>query len=112
MKFESLDGYCLCHVVSKKKVAKEILREQRVLHEMTQQQVADKAGIKIQQYQKFESGERNILTSSFQLACKVLRALEIDVNKFLDGEYAIGGETTDGKYYKNTERLNSDNIDE
>ena len=112
MKFESLDGYCLCHVVSKKEVAKEILREQRVLHEMTQQQVADKAGIKIQQYQKFESGERNILTSSFQLACKVLRALEIDVNKFLDGEYAIGGETTDGKYYKNTERLNSDNIDE
>lgn len=60
MKFESLDGYCLCHVVSKKKVAKEILRKQRVLHEMTQQQVADKAGIKIQQYQKFESGERNI----------------------------------------------------
>ena len=112
MKFESLDGYCICHIVSKKKVAKEILREQRVLHEMTQQQVADKAGIKIQQYQKFESGERNILTSSFQLACKVLRTLEIDVNKFLDGEYAIGGETTDGKHYKNTETLISDNIDE
>ena len=112
MEFESLDGYCLCHVVSNKKVAKEILREQRVLHEMTQQQVADKAGIKIQQYQKFESGERNILTSSFQLACKVLRTLEIDVNKFLDGEYAIGGETTDRKHYKNTETLISDNIDE
>ncbi len=56
-----------------------ILRERRVTSGLTQQQVADKAGVKLQQYQKFESGERNLRTASFQIACKVLEALDLDI---------------------------------
>lgn len=69
-----------------KEVSKEILREKRVALEMTQQQVADKAGIKLQQYQKFESGERNIMTCSFQIACRVIEALGMDISKFFHGD--------------------------
>ena len=70
-----------------------ILREKRINLRMTQQQVADKAEIKIQQYQKFESGERNIMTCSFQLACRVIEALEMDITDFFHGKYIIGEET-------------------
>lgn len=49
---------------------------------MTQQQVADKAHIVLQQYQKFESGERNIMTCSFQIACRIIEALEMDITAF------------------------------
>ena len=55
------------------------LKEKRVSARLTQQQVADKAGIKLQQYQKFESGERNLRTASFQIACRVLEALDLDI---------------------------------
>ena len=41
------------------------LRKRRIELKLTQQAVADKAEIKLQQYQKFESGERSILTASF-----------------------------------------------
>lgn len=41
------------------------LRKRRHELKLTQQAVADKAEIKLQQYQKFESGERSILTASF-----------------------------------------------
>ena len=63
-------GLQLCHLDGKK--PGNILREQRVVQNLTQQQVADKAKITVQQYQKFESNERNIKTASFQLACRVL----------------------------------------
>lgn len=65
-----------------------ILRERRVTSGLTQQQVADKAGVKLQQYQKFESGERNLRTASFQIACKVLEALDLDIVKFFHEQYA------------------------
>lgn len=59
-----------------------ILKEKRVTAGLTQQQVADKAGIKLQQYQKFESGERNLRTASFQIACSVLEALDLDIVEY------------------------------
>lgn len=62
--------------------AAECLKMRRHEQKLTQQAVADKAGIKLQQYQKFERGERNILTASFIVACKVLDALEIDIPDF------------------------------
>ena len=46
-------GLQLCHLDGKK--PGNILREQRVVQNLTQQQVADKAKITVQQYQKFES---------------------------------------------------------
>lgn len=60
----------------------EYLKTRRHELHLTQQAVADKAGIRLQQYQKFESGERNILTASFVIACKVLDALKIDIEDF------------------------------
>ena len=54
---------------------------------LTQQQVADKARILLRQYQKFESGERKLSTSSFWIASKVLQALELDVTAFARGDY-------------------------
>ena len=69
-----------------------ILRERRVVSSLTQQQVADKAGIKLQQYQKFESGERNLRTASFQIACRVLEALDLEIVKYFHREYVLGEE--------------------
>lgn len=69
---------------------RKVLREKRVVAGMTQQQVADKAKIVLQQYQKFESGERNIMTASFQMACRVIEALDMNVSDFYHGEYVFG----------------------
>ena len=43
----------------------------------------------ITSYQRLESGERNILTSSFGLACRVIEALDMDVSKFYHGDYYL-----------------------
>ncbi len=91
-----------------------LLRERRVTSGLTQQQVADKAGIKLQQYQKFESGERNLRTASFQLACRVLEALDMDIVKFFHGGYAWGEERyldSEGWKYKKTGKLVDEDIE-
>ena len=90
MEFENLSGYRLGHLNDRK--PGEILREQRVTQNMTQQQVASKAKITLQQYQKFENNSRNIKTASFQLACRVLEALNMDIAAFFHGAYAFGEE--------------------
>jgi transcriptional regulator with XRE-family HTH domain len=59
-----------------------ILRAARDRLGFTQQQVADKAQIQLRQYQRFESGERKLSTSSFYIACNVLNALGLDVTAF------------------------------
>jgi len=102
MEFISLDGYSLGHLKRN-----TILREKRLVLGLTQQQVADKAKINFKQYNKFESGERNIMTASFQIAYRVIKALEMDVDKFYNGDYAIGeplAETPNGLVYKRTGR--------
>lgn len=62
-------------------VAEYLKNRRRELH-LTQQAVADKARIQLQQYRKFEGGQRNILTASFIVACAVLNALDIDISDF------------------------------
>ena len=105
-----LEGYRLVHI--KDSNTYEILKEKRVVLGMTQQQVADKAGIRLQQYQKFESGEHNIKTASFQLACRVIEALGMNVSDFFHGEYSIGEEVylENGilKYEKTMRDVNED----
>lgn len=86
----SLKGYYLPHIDAKPWPG--ILRDKRLTLRLTQQQVADKAKIKVQQYQKFESGERNIMTCSFQIACRVIEALDMDITAFFHGEYVMGEE--------------------
>lgn len=66
-----------------------ILKERRINLRLTQQEVAEEAGILLQQYQKFESGERKIESATFQTACKVIEALDMDVTKFYHGGYSF-----------------------
>ena len=65
----------------------KILKIFRKYKQLTQQQVADKANINYRQYQKFENGERDVMNGSFKLVCRLLNALEIDINKFYQGNY-------------------------
>ena len=86
---DNLKGYKLCHVDDD---MHNILYEQRIVHLLTQKQVAERAKITLQQYQKFESGARNIMSSSFRIACRVIEALQLDITAFFHGEYVIGEE--------------------
>lgn len=92
-----------------------LLREKRVVLELTQKQVAEKAKVALTSYQKFESGERNIRTASFDVACKVLLALEMDPTAFFKGEYVLGELTifdSEGHKYVRSGRLVGEDIDE
>lgn len=75
----------------------DILLERRIDLGLTQKQVAAKAGIPYQSYQKFETGERNIKTASFIIACKVIVALDMDITKFYNGDYSLGTEILSSK---------------
>ena len=55
-----------------------ILREQRVFLEMTQQEVADELGINLQQYQRYEYGDRDLHKIPMELGLKICYLLEID----------------------------------
>ncbi|MCM1532723.1 MAG: helix-turn-helix domain-containing protein [Ruminococcus flavefaciens] len=99
MNSERMDGFFMAHLGSEKKTDCEILREKRLVLGLTQKQVAEKAGVAFVTYQRFESGERNIRTASFQLVCRVLRALGMSVDAFLNGDYIIG----EGVYSENNE---------
>ena len=83
----SLDGFQTVHLNTA-----SMLHEWRIVHGLTQSQVAEKAGITQQQYQYFESGKRDLRRSSFTTACKVLEALNMDIVKFFHGEYVFGAE--------------------
>ena len=71
---------------------KWILRDFREKLALTQQQVADKAKIQLRQYQRFETGERNLSSSSFCIACRVIEALGLDITKYYHGDYVLGDE--------------------
>ena len=66
-----------------------------------------RANITLRQYQRLESGERNILTSSFGLACRIIEALDMDVSKFYHGDYYLEEEmkTTRGKGFSSRKKL-------
>jgi transcriptional regulator with XRE-family HTH domain len=97
-----MEGFRVVHTEGKNN---GLLKEQRVVKGLTQQQVADKAGILIKHYQKFEGGERNLRTASFDVACRVLEALDLDIVKYFHHEYALGEERymdSEGWKYKKT----------
>ena len=79
-----------------------ILKERRINLRLTQQEVAEKAKILPQQYQKFESGERKIESATFQTACRVIEALDMDITKFYHREYSL----SDDKITLDTEKDN------
>lgn len=63
--------------------ARAILLNRRKQLNLTQQQVADKAGIDIRQYQKFESGEQKFQNTSMKIGLAVCKALELNPYRFL-----------------------------
>ena len=104
----NLDGFQMVHMEER-----NILRERRVVLGLTQKQVAEKAKIPLQSYQRFESGERNIMTASFQMACRVIEALGMNVSDFYHGEYVLGEEIFDSKEgirYKKTGKLINEDV--
>lgn len=60
-----------------------ILKERREQLGLTQQQVADIASVNIRQYQRFESGERKISSTSFRIGVAIADALELDVHELV-----------------------------
>ena len=69
-----------------------VLKQAREKLGLTQKQVANKAGIQLRQYQRFENAERNLTSSSFNIGCSVLEALEIDIAGFRRGDYVLSEE--------------------
>lgn len=55
-----------------------VLLQRRKELKMTQQQVADKANIQLRQYQRLESGERDITGSSGRIMLSICYALKLD----------------------------------
>ncbi len=91
------------------------LKEKRLVLELTQQEVAKKAKISLSSYQKFESGDRNIRTASFEVTCRVVMALGMDPTAFYKGEDVFGEPTIfdkDGQKYVRNGRLVYEDFDE
>ena len=68
----------------------DVLFEHRIKLGLTQKQAAEKAQISLSHYQKFESGNRNIMNASFCIACRVIEALGMNVSEFYHKEYLLG----------------------
>lgn len=60
-----------------------ILKERRLALGLTQEQVAERARIHINQYQKFESGERELYSASFRIGVSICIVLRIDPSIFV-----------------------------
>lgn len=61
----------------------EILVERREQLCLTQQEVSNRAGIQLRQYQRFESGERALSSSTLRIALAVCDALKLDPHRFV-----------------------------
>ena len=106
----NLSGYSTVHL----DCSSSVLQERRLVLEMTQRQVAEKAGIPLSTYIRFEN-DRSIRTAAFDVACRVLEALELNIVDFFHGIYSIGEEVyfdEKGQKYVKTGRLVTDDIDE
>ncbi len=61
-----------------------IIKQARMALGLSLQQMADSCGINIRQYQKFESGERQLAGCSFSLGLRICKELNLDPWLFLD----------------------------
>lgn len=60
-----------------------ILKARRTELGLSQTEVAAQAGIQIQQYQKFEYGDRRLSNSSMVLGLRICAVLELDPYEFV-----------------------------
>lgn len=67
----------------------KILKPLRKMFGLTQKQIADRAGIALVEYQRFEYCSRSIKTASFDIVCRVISAFDNPrlISKFYIGEY-------------------------
>jgi transcriptional regulator with XRE-family HTH domain len=107
----SLDGFQIAHMKND-----GILRERRIFLGLTQKCVAEKAKVPLQSYQRFESGDRDIKTASFQVACRVIEALELNISDFFQGKYVLGerllGSKEGLRFEKTGNLINEDIVEE
>lgn len=61
----------------------DYLHEQRIAMGLSQQAVADAAGINIRQYQRLESGERAMSSTSLRIGLAICDALKLDPHRFV-----------------------------
>lgn len=66
-----------------------VLKMQRQKFGIIQQTVADRCNIHYSQYQKFESGSRDIMQASFVIAFRILTFLQINIDAFIDNKYGV-----------------------
>ena len=67
-----------------------VLIRQREKLGLSQEEVATKAGIKLSQYQMYESHDgRDFSSSSMRIVNAVLTVLELDPTAFANGEYSL-----------------------
>jgi len=71
------------------KEAATLLQKKRLYLNLTQREAAQRIGIPLSTYQKFETGERNIWTASFTVTCMVLYAIELNPDDFFRHRYII-----------------------
>lgn len=50
---------------------------------LSQQEVAQKAGMQLRQYQRFETGERKLSAATLRIALAVCDVLELDPHRFV-----------------------------
>ena len=67
---------------------------------MTQEEVAEKAGITLKQYQRFEVQESGLSSSSFRIVHAVLYALGLDTTALKKGKYSLVPVLEDDPIYK------------
>lgn len=60
-----------------------ILRNRRTEFGMTQQQVADAAGIQLRQYQRLENGERTMASASMRIGLSICLVLKLNPYRFV-----------------------------
>ena len=63
-----------------------ILREQRVHLKMTQEEVAHEVGINLQQYQRYEYGDRDLRKIPMELGLRICRLLGLDPYELILGD--------------------------
>jgi len=68
---------------------KGMLVRQREKLGLSQEDVAKRAGIKLEQYQRYETQENAFTNSSMRIVNAVLTALELDITSFGKGEYCL-----------------------
>ena len=85
-----------------------VLITQREKLGLSQDAVAQRAGITLEQYQRYEKQGVNISSSSLRIVNAVLTALELDPTAFANGDYCLGDLSNNEMLQLNLEGIKND----